>query len=113
MCIVKRLNHLIEVSNMTIKAFSDQTEIPYRSVQSYLRAERELSIDAAIKIANTLGVSLNWLILGQGEMFINLMGESTINADELSLLEKYRATTQSGKRIIQSTCNVILDELQP
>ena len=84
-----------------------------RPVQSYLRAERELSIDAAIKIANTLGVSLNWLILGQGEMFISLVGESTINADELSLLEKYRATTQSGKRIIQSTCNAILDELQP
>lgn len=109
-CIINRLNSLMEASDMTIKAFSEKTEIPYRSVQSYLRAERELSIEAAIKIANTLGVSLNWLVLGQGEMYVSPTGELTLNSDELDLLGKYRSTTEFGQKIMLSTCNAIFNE---
>ncbi|MDG2955141.1 helix-turn-helix transcriptional regulator [Bisgaard Taxon 10/6] len=96
---------------MTIKAFSEQTEIPYRSVQSYLRAERELSIEAAIKIAKAFDISLNWLVLGQGKMYVGSTAELTLNSDELNLLEKYRSTTELGKNIVKSTCNAICDEL--
>lgn len=111
MCIVDRLNHLIETSGMTIKAFSEQTEIPYRSVQSYLRAERELSIEAAIKIAIAFDISLNWLVLGQGEIYVISTAELSLNSDELDLLDKYRSTTELGRNIVKSTCNAICNEL--
>ena len=111
MCIIERLNHLIEMPGMTIKAFSEQTEIPYRSVQSYLRAERELSIEAAIKIARAFDISLNWLVLGQGDMYVSSTEELTLNLDELHFLEKYRSTTELGKMIMKSTCNAVFNEL--
>lgn len=97
MCIIERLNLLIGSSNMTIKSFSEQTEIPYRSVQSYLRAERELSIEAAIKIARAFDISLNWLVLGQGEMFVKDIGE--LSEQEQKLILSYRELSDSVQKI--------------
>ncbi|TCK01822.1 helix-turn-helix protein [Volucribacter psittacicida] len=97
---------------MTIKDFSKVTNIPYRSLQSYMRMERELSIDAAIKIANKLSVNLNWLLLGINERYLSNLNELSLSPDEIELLDLYRSTNDLGKRILQATSKTILDELK-
>ncbi|AAP95271.1 DNA-binding protein [[Haemophilus] ducreyi] len=112
MGINERLRHVIEAQKMTIKGFAETVDIPLRSVHNYLSGEREPSADALTKISNKLNINLNWLLLDQGEMYLNQSSDLTLNADEMNLLTQYRQTHDSGKRILQATSKIILDELK-
>lgn len=45
-------------------------------------------------------------------MYLNQSSDLTLNADEMNLLTQYRQTHDSGKRILQATSKIILDELK-
>lgn len=66
----ERLKILIERLNLSITEFSKKTNIPYRTIQSYLLNERTPSFENLQKIATHLCINLNWLLTGEGEMFI-------------------------------------------
>jgi phage repressor protein C with HTH and peptisase S24 domain len=71
MSINERLKILIKVLKLSLKEFSEKTEVPYQSLQNYLRGERTPTIENLIKLSSHLNINLNWLLTGEGEMFID------------------------------------------
>lgn len=64
MSVSARLEQVIAEKGMSIKALSDKTGIPYRSMQNYFSGEREPNLDNLRKIVATLGVDANWFLFG-------------------------------------------------
>jgi transcriptional regulator with XRE-family HTH domain len=69
MSIGKRLRQAIDASGMNITEFSASTEIPYRTLQQYLSDNRSPAAEALTKICAQTSIDINWLLLGQGEMY--------------------------------------------
>ncbi len=44
-------------------------DIPYRTLQNYLLSDREPNAKALIALCTHLGVSIDWLLTGSGQMF--------------------------------------------
>ncbi len=110
MSISERLKQVMKLKNLNIKAFSETTDIAYRSVQNYLREEREPNAEALLKIRHALDVNINWLLTGNGDVFVMNSDDSVLTADEMELLKKYRLATDSGKKILQATSQILCDE---
>ncbi|WP_240958861.1 XRE family transcriptional regulator [Pasteurella multocida] len=71
-----------------------------------MRGEREPNSDAYLKFAQ-LGININWLLTGQGEMFIGGTPESTLTQKEQTLLEDYRESNEQGKEAIEKTASAL------
>ncbi|MEK8017060.1 MAG: helix-turn-helix transcriptional regulator [Candidatus Parabeggiatoa sp.] len=69
MDIAKRLKKVIVNKNKTLKDFSKEANIPYITLQKYIAGERKPGADALTKIHIQLGISINWLLTGKGEMY--------------------------------------------
>jgi transcriptional regulator with XRE-family HTH domain len=69
MSISERLQKVFDVLNKTIKEVAVETGLPYRTLQNYLRGEREPNTEGLEKISR-LGVNLHWLLTGEGAMFV-------------------------------------------
>jgi transcriptional regulator with XRE-family HTH domain len=54
---------------MTIKEFSEATNIPYPSLREYLSGKKRPGFDALASIAIATGVSGDWLLTGEGSQF--------------------------------------------
>lgn len=89
MSISHRLKVLLEEKNLSIKACSELLDMPYRTLQNYLLNERDPSADVLIKISKTLNISLNWLMVGEGEMFVSEI-QTELTEKEQALLTHYR-----------------------
>ena len=74
---------------MNIKAFSEISGIPYRSIQNYLRNEREPNVEALIKLKEAMNIDINWLLTGEGKMYRNLPNDE-LKAKEQALINHYR-----------------------
>ncbi|EBF2169446.1 helix-turn-helix domain-containing protein [Salmonella enterica] len=68
MNISERLKRVLEAQNLTITDAAIKCGIPYRSLQNYLRGEREPKAEALVVIGTQLGISLDWLLTGRGVM---------------------------------------------
>lgn len=68
MSIKERLREAMDGKGLTIKALSDLSKIPYRSLQNYLRGEREPNAEALVALGAHLGISIDWLLTGKGEV---------------------------------------------
>ena len=68
--VADRLKKLIEILGINLKEFSARTGIPYRTLQAYLKGEIIPGGENLQKIAAVFCVNLNWLLTGEGEMFI-------------------------------------------
>lgn len=64
---VLRLDQTFDGATMAVVA--RRLGIPHATVRNYYKEGRLPAPDVLIKIANVTGVSLNWLLLGRGEMF--------------------------------------------
>lgn len=53
------------------KAFAEVLEMPWRTIQSYEQAVSYMPSTFFIKLREHFNVSANWLLTGEGEMFIN------------------------------------------
>ena len=89
MSISERLKQVIEDKNLNIKAFSEISGIPYRSIQNYLRNEREPNVEALIKLKEAMNIDINWLLIGEGKMYRNLPNDE-LKAKEQALINHYR-----------------------
>jgi transcriptional regulator with XRE-family HTH domain len=69
MTIQDRLKQIIKNKRLKITEFANICDIPYRSVQGYLRGERMLGGNTIIKICTQLNINPNWLLMGQGEIY--------------------------------------------
>lgn len=68
--IADRLQNVVTSFHKTVKDIAAETGLPYRTLLGYLRAEREPNSEGLEKISR-LGVNLNWLLTGEGEMFLS------------------------------------------
>ena len=66
MSISNRLREVMEYKGLSIKAFAELLDMPYRTLQNYLLNERDPSAEVLIKISDVLNVNLNWLMRGKG-----------------------------------------------
>ena len=89
MSISERLKQVIEDKNLNIKAFSEISGIPYRSIQNYLRNEREPNVEALIRLKEAINIDINWLLTGEGKMYRNLPNDE-LEAKEQTLINHYR-----------------------
>lgn len=79
--------------NATMAEIARRIEVPHATIRNYFQG-RMPAPDVLIKIGSQTGVSLNWLLLGQGAMFV--AGERPIDLNQL--LEE--RVTQIVERIL-------------
>lgn len=89
MSISERLKQVVEAKSLNIKEFSEISTIPYRSIQNYLRNEREPNVEALIKLKDTMNIDINWLLTGEGKMFRCLPNDE-LTEKEQALINHYR-----------------------
>ncbi|EGP03222.1 helix-turn-helix domain-containing protein [Mannheimia haemolytica] len=96
MCISNRLKQVLEAKNMTVTEFSNVTGISYRSAMNYLNEGRDPNVEALIKIHQAFGVSITWLLTGNGAMFQTISQENMSNQEE-KIIAYYRAMPENLK----------------
>lgn len=99
MSISKRLKLVCQEKNWKLKDFSEATGLPYRTAQGYLNGTREPNAESLATINYKINVNLNWLLNGNGEIFIPSRIEG-INYNESQLLDNYRLIDKESKEII-------------
>ena len=107
MSIAARLRSVLDKKGLSIKEASDLVGIPYRTLQNYLLDEREPNAKALSAIRTHLGISVDWLLTGEGTMTGEApqqeqTGAFTVNPQEEAILELFRSLGEAGRREIQS-----------
>lgn len=105
MSIKYRLKTVIEHKGLSLKAFSDLTEIPYRSIQNYLRDERDPNLEALIKIGTKTDINLHWFITGEGKMLRDSVDKAALSEREVELLLAYKQCDENT----QNKINIAVD----
>ena len=67
----KNLKSLRQELGLSLSKFSEKLEIPAMTLSRYERGERMPSAQLFIQLDKKLNVNLNWLVSGEGEMFVN------------------------------------------
>ena len=86
----ERLKQVMEVKGFNLKTFSEQADIPYRTLQNYILTNREPSAESLVKLHSQLGINLNWLMSGKGDMFGNEIGPFNLSQKEQDLINHYQ-----------------------
>jgi len=76
---VNRIREVIEDKKLNIKEFSSELEIPYRTMQRYLAADRALSADFLQAMTEVFGVSASWILSGVGPKWASIDGQDYPN----------------------------------
>ncbi|ANF73656.1 transcriptional regulator [[Haemophilus] ducreyi] len=118
MRISERLRLICEHNHWKIKDFSELTGLPYRTIQGYIGGEREPNAEGMTAIAK-VGVNLNWLVSGEGEMFKGTEQQADLNQAEIELLQaeiellnQYRAMSNELQKAIEVSFKAINTELK-
>ena len=70
MCTHKRLKMFIALTSRNLMDFSRKTDIPYSSLQNYIKGIREISMENLHKIVAKFNLNVHWLLTGEGDPFI-------------------------------------------
>jgi transcriptional regulator with XRE-family HTH domain len=70
-CISERLKAVLEEQGLSIKAFAQRTDLPYRTAQSYLNGERSPNVEGLTKLATRMCINITWLLTGEGHRYWN------------------------------------------
>lgn len=103
MCISERLKFALQLKNINkIKEFSELSGLPYRTAQSYLNGDREPNIAGLTKICTQVGINLNWLLTGDGDVFVSQAGghASALTEEKQALMNAYDGMSEENKRAI-------------
>lgn len=111
MRISERLRLICEHKHWKIKDFSELTGLPYRTMQGYIGGEREPNAEGMAAIAKA-GINLNWLVIGEGEMFKETEPQAELNQTEIELLNQYRAMSNELQKAIEVSFKAINTELK-
>ncbi|MEK8020761.1 MAG: helix-turn-helix transcriptional regulator [Candidatus Parabeggiatoa sp.] len=69
MTIGERLKKAIKNKGLKLTEFAKQSKVPYRTLQGYIANEIIPGGESLVKIHAELGVSIDWLLTGQKEMY--------------------------------------------
>ncbi|HBO5521300.1 helix-turn-helix domain-containing protein [Pseudomonas aeruginosa] len=100
-----RLRAALEAKGLSIKEAAEACGIPYRSFQNYTLGLREPNAEALGTISSRLGISVDWLLTGDGRMLRGVsVGEAPGGAEnprEQALLALWRELDEGEQREIQ------------
>ncbi|MCQ4242495.1 helix-turn-helix domain-containing protein [Stutzerimonas stutzeri] len=108
MGIGRRIRTAIESQGLSLKKAAERCDISYSSLQNWAGGHREPRPEALIAIGSQLGISIDWLLTGQGSMLRDQSaqapsaGGEAANPREQAILELYRALDEDAQREIQS-----------
>ncbi|MCU9999183.1 helix-turn-helix transcriptional regulator [[Pasteurella] aerogenes] len=111
MRISERLKLVCEHKNWKIKDFAELTGLPYRTMQGYIGGEREPNAEGMTAIAK-VGVNLNWLVSGEGNMFNGTEQRTNLSLVEFELLNHYRAMSNELQKTVEILFKAINTELK-
>lgn len=111
MRISERLKLVCENKNWKIKDFAELTGLPYRTMQGYIGGEREPNAEGMTAIAK-VGVNLNWLVSGEGNMFNGTEQRTNLSLVEFELLNHYRAMSNELQKTVEILFKAINTELK-
>jgi transcriptional regulator with XRE-family HTH domain len=69
MAIGERLKNAVKSKKLKLTEFAEQSKIPYATLQKYTANKMVPGGELVIKICTELGISIDWLLTGQGEMY--------------------------------------------
>lgn len=105
MNIASRIRLVVESSGLSITDFAEKCQIPYSSLQNYLRGLREPKADALIALSTHMGTSIDWLLTGEGDMHRQQGGtsgaDSSLTPRQTALLTLFNELDENAQREIQ------------
>lgn len=66
----RRVRAVLTLSSYSIREIAEISHFPYQSLQNWMRGRYLVGSDFLLWLAKK-GVNVNWILLGQGEMFLN------------------------------------------
>lgn len=80
-----RIKKIRESFGISRKIFAEKLDLPLSNLSYLESGEREPSRQVLTKMAETFNININWLLLGQGEMFVDgdFNSEKTKKIEEL------------------------------
>lgn len=103
-----RIRIAAEAKGLSLRQLAEATAISYSSLQNWIGGHREPRIDALVAIGSQLGISLDWLLTGEGPMFRGELAalapapsSPAHNPREEAILALFRSLTEAEQREIQ------------
>lgn len=109
MSINDRLREAREAKNLSMKALSDLINTPERSIGNYERGERKPSYEYIQKLTTQLGINANWILTGQGGMFIEDCSKQNINGSNNVQLNNASIHISHNQKEIEEIVNILKD----
>lgn len=107
MGIGSRIRIAVDALGITLREASEQCSVSYSSLQNWVGGHREPRIESIVSIGSQLGISIDWLLTGEGPMRRS-GGESEVseaaaayNTREQALLGLFRELGEDDQREIQ------------
>ena len=107
MGIGERIRRAIEARNLSLKEAAKTCDISYSSLQNWVGGLREPRPDALVAIGSQLGVSIDWLLTGDGRMFrvegeVQASSEAYVDsARERAVMALFRLLPDEDQREIE------------
>lgn len=102
-----RIRRAVEARNLSLKEAAKACDFSYSSLQNWVGGLREPRPEALIALGSQLGVSIDWLLTGEGPMFrgggeMQPSGEpSTDSAREMAVMALFRTLPEEDQREIE------------
>lgn len=113
MGISNRIRIAIEALDLSLREAAGRCSIPYSSLQNWVGGHREPRIESVVTIGSQLGISIDWLLTGEGPMLRynnavevqesgNAMPSQTSDPREQALLALFRELGEAEQREIHN-----------
>ena len=109
MCLGKRIKDAREFLKIGQKEFAEKIGIIYQTLSKYERNEIKPTTEILTKLAEIHGININWLLTGNGDMFIREEKKSNTKADEI--IEAYEKLPKDKQKYYYF--KIIADSLEP
>jgi len=103
-----RVREVRKLKGLTISELSKKIGVPERTISNYELGERKISVEYITLLNTHLGTSLNWLISGEGEMFIGDAPKKNVNF--LTEEEKPNMSVEQALEVIKIRYNLTEDQ---